>query len=49
MKNRQQRRHPQHSALPIQYPSKKRTVDKEKRKASTKKKDKQPKGNQKII
>ena len=37
MRNRQQRRHPQHSVLPIQYPSKKRIVDKEKKKTSSKK------------
>lgn len=42
MSNRQQRRHPQHPAIPIQYPSKKRVIDKEKKKTSAKK-DKQPK------
>ena len=49
MSNRQQRRHPQHPSLPTLYPSKKRVVDKEKKKASSKKKDKQPKGNPKVI
>lgn len=49
MSNRHQRRHPQHPALPTQYPSKKRIVDKEKKKTSEKKKDKQPKGKPKVI
>ena len=29
MSNRQQRRHPNHHTVPIQYPSKKRIVDKD--------------------
>ncbi len=49
MSNRQQRRHPLHPSLPTLYPSKKRIVDKEKKNASTTKKDKQPKGNPKVI
>lgn len=48
MSNRQQRRHPQHPSLPMQYPSKKRVIDKEKKKTSDKK-DKQPKNTQKSI
>jgi len=49
MSNRQQRRHPQHPSLPTLYPSKKRVVDKEKKKVPSKKKDNTPKGNQKVI
>ena len=29
MSNRQQRRHPNHPTVPIQYPSKKRIIDKD--------------------
>lgn len=49
MSNRQQRRHPQHSSLPMQYPSKKRNINNEKKKAPSKKKDIKPKGNSKVI
>ena len=37
MSNRQQRRHPQHPAIPYLSPSKKRIIDKEKKKTSDKK------------
>jgi len=46
MSNRQQRRHPQHPSISIQYPSKKRVIDKKKEKTSNKK-DKPLKNNQK--
>ena len=49
MSNRQQRRHPQHSSLPTQYPSKKRVVNKEKKPTSATKKNLKQKGKQKVI